>query len=524
MDLQGGKCDVLLHADATVTERKGLKRRLGLTREYVIGQGRIIAVVNKRCAASKLDYKKIGGLLKQIKKGDKREFPAGFAKNTKCYVEAGYSWGREILQWRCLTWQDKNGGGRYRCLDDVVQCASSEEVVTKVKADRNGIGFILYNPYDAGLAEALKKVKVLAIGGDSDRPYVTPKLGAVIQDDYPLSEPLILYLHPKAPAIAKAFCEFAVSEAGAKIAGEQGLITPWHQKEYEGELRLAEYKRGKGERMFVVGAAGSSAGGVGGGSVGGKVLMGELNEAYVLARELVRVQYLAAGSDVAAAGLFVGKKGKIGKEILILDDRLGDQAVKVHGERWSELDPVEHMAAARVVALVVNPQVTVKSLTLGQVEGIFAGKTREWNLLGGGDGKITCYGLRRTVPAAKVFAAEGLPGVGLTRVSYKKTTAEVLEAVSMDASGIGFVDLSEIPASGQTVRVLEIGKAGKSFGPTAAAIRSGMYPLARRLFVYISPSASKTAKGFVKFITSPAADTVWRKAGHVSLSKVLAVK
>jgi ABC-type phosphate transport system substrate-binding protein len=120
-------------------------------------------------------------------------------------------------------------------------------------------------------------------------------------------------------------------------------------------------------------------------------------------------------------------------------------------------------------------------------------------------------------------------------VEIKKDSAEVLAAVSMDPQAIGFVDLAGIPATGQSVKILAIklgsGERAKLIQPTPENIRSAMYPLSQRLWLYVHPQASDTAKDFVKFIAtcgaseaSPYADTVkavmdtYRKHGLVPLA------
>jgi len=115
----------------------------------------------------------------------------------------------------------------------------------------------------------------------------------------------------------------------------------------------------------------------------------------------------------------------------------------------------------------------------------------------------------------------------------------------MDPQAIAFVDLLAIPglssaaltgsfaAAGQNVKVLAIqtGAGTKTVLPTPENIKNATYPLSQRLYVYVHPKASDTAKDFVKFIAtcgaseaSPYADTVksvmatYRKHGLVPLA------
>ena len=197
------------------------------------------------------------------------------------------------------------------------------------------------------------------------------------------------------------------------------------------------------------------------------------------------------------------------------------------------------------MAVVVNPVNKVESLTLEQIRMIFAGEIEDWNVIGstglttsgGAAGRINACGLRDTNPAAAVFYKECLPADKFKRVTLKKDTAEVLAVVSMDPQAIGFVDLATIPTTGQTAKVLGIRmKTGKDTGlkpvpPTAENIKNAMYPLSQRLYLYVHPQASDTAKDFAKFIAScggseatPYADTVaavmdtYRKHGLISLA------
>ncbi|MCY2932517.1 MAG: substrate-binding domain-containing protein, partial [Planctomycetota bacterium] len=148
---------------------------------------------------------------------------------------------------------------------------------------------------------------------------------------------------------------------------------------------------------------------------------------------------------------------------------------------------------------------------------------------------IKAIGLRGDELATGIFEKECLERAKWKRVAIKKDSAEVLAAVSMDPQAIGFVDLAGIPATGQSIKILAIklgtGERAKLIQPTPENIKSAMYPLSQRLWLYVHPQASDTAKDFVKFIAtcgaseaSPYADTVkavmdtYRKNGLVPLA------
>ncbi len=162
---------------------------------------------------------------------------------------------------------------------------------------------------------------------------------------------------------------------------------------------------------------------------------------------------------------------------------------------------------------------------------------------------IKAFGLRADDPATGIFEKECLSRYKWKRVEIKKGSAEAVAAVSMDPQAVALVDLAGIPATGQNVRVLGIRlrtsqpraavPQERVYYPTPENIKNAMYPLSQRLWLYVHPQASETAKDFAKFIAtcggstsltagaseaSPYADTVkavmdtYRKHGLVPLA------
>ena len=286
-----------------------------------------------------------------------------------------------------------------------------------------------------------------------------------------------------------------------------------------------------------------------------------------------------------------------GKELLFLADKPSARAMELHGQKWNALGstslttsgrdpaspndgyaaaskpgqpngtgPAEYLLAGRAVAVIVNPANKIDALTIGQLQAIFGGEVEDWGTLGysksqvdgsqiGGSqitgsqikgSQIKAIGLRGDDLATGIFEKECLDRYKWRRVAVKKDTAEALAAVSMDPQAIGFVDLTGIPATGQSVKILAIKlgsgapppalgatspRGGGVYYPSPENIKSAMYPLSQRLWLYVHPKASDTAKDFVKFIAtcgaseaSPYADTVkavmdtYRKHGLVPLA------
>ena len=136
-------------------------------------------------------------------------------------------------------------------------------------------------------------MKVLSVAkSPSEKPIAIAEYPS-IQSDYPLAEPLVLYLHPTRPKAARQFCEYAIGPDGSAIAATFGLVTPYVQRQAETEARLAELKSGRGVRLSSIGIG------------GGSKAVPDLAVEYVKAKAVVQMGYAATDSDVAAVGAFV---------------------------------------------------------------------------------------------------------------------------------------------------------------------------------------------------------------------------
>ncbi|MCE9553255.1 MAG: substrate-binding domain-containing protein, partial [Planctomycetes bacterium] len=442
-EFAAGQCSGLLHTAASDADKQTMKRRLGqaAVREVPLGELRLLSVVNSGNPVSQISLEGIGLLLKEAEKPALWNVAGGAERKVTCYVESENSISREIAQWKCLTWRSKTGGGRHPYRKDAVTCAGPAEILRKVVADPSGLGLFLYDPNDEELRKLLTRVKVLKVGTAADAAFVEPSLDPVFQSDYPLSESVVLFLHPKAPPVLSEFTDFCVSLSGAEIAEKHGLITRRREVQYEGERRLVQAKAGKGTRLAALGVE------------AGRSAVPNFASEFIRAKEVVQLSYASENSDLSAVGAFLSRDAG-GKELLLLADKPSERAMQAHGQKWNDLQPAEHMLAGRAVAIIVNPTSKLESLSLDQVRGIFAGETTDWSVLAGPKGPIHCLGLPNTDPAARIFYAEGLPAERLKKVATKKDTAEAVAAVSMDAGAIAFVDLAAIPATGQTVKVL----------------------------------------------------------------------
>lgn len=542
-----------------------------------VGQLRVCAIVNAENPLRELTVEQVTKALSQEGEALQWKVLGGSGGVVKCYVQRRDSWAYRIVREACLAVRENKFGevSSYRRVRaDVCECDHSDEVLQKVRQDVFGLGFVQAN---VSIPQGVRIVEVKANSVKASA-YVDDRIR---QDGNPLSEYVILYVHPEAPPAAKVFANYSIGEHGSAIAQKYGLVTPHMLKEAEGISRMAEAKAGKGPKLAVVGVEAGN-------------VVSDIVAQYVCVRQVVQLTCVPFEHDVPAVATFIpmyvagttsvqadtsttgpstespsaGAQAQAfkvsasttpavapqtswfvaagGKELLLLTDKPSDTAMKIHGEKWNALGldergrpngagPAEYMLAGRGEAVILNSGNKVDSLSLAQLRAIFAGEIADWKTIGAGnEGKVAFYALKESDPAAKVVAKELLPVEKFRPVSWKKESAEAISAVSSDPNGIAFVDVTAIPKTGQMVKVLGIrmGTPGqeKVFYPTPDTIRNATYPLSQRLFMYVHPQASETAKDFAKFIAtcgqsaeSPYFDTVsqvaetYRKNGLVPL-------
>jgi len=147
------------------------------------------------------------------------------------------------------------------------------------------------------------------------------------------------------------------------------------------------------------------------------------------------------------------------------------------------------------IAIYVNPQVSVSSLTLAQLKDTFTGKITNWKEIGGADLPIipvsrdpkdggTPEFFEEKVMAKEAFALAAQP--------YARDTTEALRKVGSMPGAIGYATASEV-CNQRTVNKLSIARqAGQS--PVAACngqqvnkadFAKDAYPITRRLFIII---------------------------------------
>jgi phosphate transport system substrate-binding protein len=241
----------------------------------------------------------------------------------------------------------------------------------------------------------------------------------------------------------------------------------------------------------------------------------------------VNIQIEGKGSSTAPPALIAGT-AQLGPMSRLMKSEEIDAFEKKYGYK-----PVAVRVAVDGLAVFVNKDNPVKSLTLPQVDAIFS-KTRK----GGGATDITTWGqlgatgewASRPISLFGRNSASGTYGYfkehALYKGDYKDTVKEqpgsaaVVQGITADKYAMGYSGIGY-----KTSDVKSLALAAKEGGPYFADdpenVYAGTYPLARFLYVYVNRAPGKPldplVREFLEFVLSKEGQEIVVKDGYLPL-------
>lgn len=162
------------------------------------------------------------------------------------------------------------------------------------------------------------------------------------------------------------------------------------------------------------------------------------------------------------------------------------------------------------MAVIVNANSPISSLTKRQVEQIFTGDVTDWSAVGGTPGRISVYTRNTSSGTYSDWKELAMKRRDYAPSSQKMAGNEQIAAeVARNPNGIGYVGLAYINAQGIKVVTIDGGT------PTKASVLSKKYPYARPTFYYTNGEPSGEAAKFVEFTLSDEGQRIVEKVGFV---------
>ncbi|MFZ3186370.1 MAG: phosphate ABC transporter substrate-binding/OmpA family protein [Pseudomonas sp.] len=176
----------------------------------------------------------------------------------------------------------------------------------------------------------------------------------------------------------------------------------------------------------------------------------------------------------------------------------------------------EHIIAIDGLAVILNQQNPLSSLTTSQIAQVFSGEITTWEELGGSGGPIHLYARDDNSGTFDTFKELVLTANGKTLAASSRrfeSSEQLSDAVSQDPQGIGFIGL---PYIRQAKALAVTDGQSRPMLPTATLVATEDYPLSRRLFFYTPPSANNPwGQALVQFAHSDKGQALVEKAGFV---------
>jgi phosphate transport system substrate-binding protein len=164
------------------------------------------------------------------------------------------------------------------------------------------------------------------------------------------------------------------------------------------------------------------------------------------------------------------------------------------------------------IAVIVNANSPVKSLTKKQVEQIFAGDVTDWSAVGGSGGKISVYTRNTSSGTYSDFKELAMKKRDYAPGSQKMAGNEqIASEVGRNPAGIGYVGMAYTKAAG--VKVVSIDGAT----PSTQTVQNHSYPYWRPTFYYTNGEPGGIAKAFLDFTVSQAGQKIVNQVGFVPI-------
>lgn len=228
-----------------------------------------------------------------------------------------------------------------------------------------------------------------------------------------------------------------------------------------------------------------------------------LAEQYMQVRPKVAVAVTGGGSGTGLAAL-------INKQVQIADSSREINEKELAQAKANGVQPVAFVIGLDGVSFIVNESNPIKVLTQDQLGAIYRGQITNWKQVGGKDLPIVLYG-RQTNSGTYSFVQEFvLKGDYSQKMMGMNGSAQIVEAVKADKSGIGYVGVSYVKDTNDKelpgLNVVSVKKDANSpaYSPLdIAAVNAGNYPISRELYQYTNGKPTGVIRDWIEFVLSP---------------------
>ena len=165
------------------------------------------------------------------------------------------------------------------------------------------------------------------------------------------------------------------------------------------------------------------------------------------------------------------------------------------------------------VAVAVNPENAVKSLSKAQLKDIFAGKITNWKEVGGKDAAIAVYVREDGSGTRETFEERALDkGTSVQSANVVNSNGAMKTAIAQDPNAIGYVGIGHLDDSIRGVTV-------DGMVPSQANAADGTYNITRLLYMNTKGKPQGLTALFIDYIYSEDGKGFISSSGYIPLDR-----
>jgi len=165
-----------------------------------------------------------------------------------------------------------------------------------------------------------------------------------------------------------------------------------------------------------------------------------------------------------------------------------------------------------MIVPIVHPSNPVKNLSLEQLKAIYEGTITNWKQVGGNNEKIVVVSRDSSSGTFEVWESKVMKKAEVRKDALlQASNGAVLSVVARNKKAIGYVGYGYLD---KTVKGIYV----NNVEPTIPNGKSGKYPIARKLYMYVNDVKIKPeAKQFINFILSKEGQIIVKEAGFIPI-------
>ena len=232
-------------------------------------------------------------------------------------------------------------------------------------------------------------------------------------------------------------------------------------------------------------------------------------EAFMAQHPKVTVAVTGGGSGTGIAAFISGTCDLAASSREMTDKEKSAAAARGRSSR-------EWRVALDGLAVAVHPGNPVKQLTIAQLSRLYTGEIRNWKEFGGADRAVVLLS-REVNSGTHVYFKEHVLGAGnefAPEALLMPSSQAIADEVATNSAAIGYYGMGYLNPLNAAVAVAKTAQDPYQ-APSEEYVRSGVYPIARPLFIYSVEQPQGLAKEFLDFTKSPRGQEIVRETDFV---------